>query len=142
VIFFDANKRLLNDVLDERFIAGLEFEYTLPIWGEPCFSEIDCNLTVSSRSFIIDLVFKPDTFGDSFNKIVSMEVSSYLNRSVGVNYNKPERIYNIVCLDLLDYLKVHQIDDSSLTSKDIVKGCQLGSYHPRERTLPIKQSYP
>jgi hypothetical protein len=86
-------------------------------------------------------VFKPDTFGDSFNKIVSMEVSSYINRSVGVNYNKPERINNIICLDLLDYLKVHQIDDSRLTSKDIVKGCQLGSYHPSERTLPITQSY-
>lgn len=140
VIFFDANQRLLKDVLDERFIAGLEFEYALPIWGEPCYSDIHCNLTVSGRSFIIDLVFKPDSFGDSFNKVVSMEVSTYLNRRVFVNYNKPEKIDNIVCLDFLDYLKVHQIRDSDLTSKDIVKGCQVGFFHPRERTLPIKQS--
>ena len=88
--------------------------------------------------FKIELTFQPESFGEDFNKVASMEISSYLNRKVPTNYNEP--INNIVCLDFFAYQKIARIPDINLTTKDIVKGCQVGFYHPRERTLPIKQS--
>ena len=140
VVFSDSSGRLIQDKLDPKFIAGLEFNYTVPIWGEPyCSNNGPCSMTVSAKPFQINLSFSPETFGEDFTKVSSMEISSYLNRRIGVNYNKPIRINNIVCDDLLDYLKIHPVDDSGIESKHIVSGCQSGVYHPSERTMSINQ---
>lgn len=138
ILFKDSLNQFIQDPIDPRFLAGLEFNFGLPITLN-CPGK-NCDIGLSGKSFTVRVPFDPKSFGETFNKVASMEISSYVNRNfdyLSRRGNDPQRAYNIICNDLVDYLQIHLKNDIELSDNraSLPQGCKTGYYHATERTI-------
>ena len=138
IVFKDSLNQYIQDSIDPRTLAGLEFEFRLPI-NYTCPSQFTCNIDISGKPFTVKIPFDPKSFGESFNRVSSMEISSYVNRS----YANRSLLYNIICDDLVDYLQIHYKNDVELSTNSVPlpKGCKTGWYHDIERRITNTVQY-
>ncbi len=139
VLFKDSLNQYIKDPIDTRTFAGLEFEFGLPINFCPTANSNSNCVFISGKPFIVKIPFEPKSFGDSFNKVTSMEISSYVERNFDSLYRRGAtgKTYNIICDDLNEYLKIHYRDDRDLVNDNsaIPEGCKRGYYHDSERRI-------
>ena len=147
ILFKDSLNQYVQDSIDPRFLAGLEFEFGLPInWTCPYqFSNSNCKVNISGKPFTVKIPFDPKSFGEPFNRVSSMEISSYINRNFDWldRGGDAQRSYNIICDDLVDYLQIHYKNDGELSSNSVSlpRGCKTGYYHATERRITNAVQY-